>query len=139
MMAERLIKPITDRDSAPYWQALADGHFKVTHCRDCGHWTWPPRPICSGCHGGNLSLDEVKGRGEVFSWIVVHRSTSPDMMQYVPYVLALVRLDEQSDIYIPGRLISDKEVHRGMRVRVLTEKITDQVGDLAWTTESVTV
>ena len=137
-MAERIIIPITDRDSAPYWQALADGHLKTTHCLDCGHWTWPPRPICSGCHGGNLALDEVKGTGEVFSWIVVHRSTSPDMMQYVPYVLALVRLDEQSDIYIPGRLISDKEVHRGMRVRVLTEKITDQVGDLAWTTEGVT-
>jgi uncharacterized OB-fold protein len=136
-MAERLIKPITDHDSAPYWQALADGHFKVTHCRDCSHWTWPPRPICSSCHGGNLALDDVKGTGEVFSWIVVHRSTSPDMLQYVPYVLALVRLGEQADIYIPGRLISDKEVHRGMKVRVLTEKITDQVGDLAWTTEGV--
>jgi len=136
-MAERLIKPIADRDSARYWQALADGHLKTTHCLDCGHWTWPPRPICSKCHGGNLTLDEVKGTGEVFSWIVVHRSTSPDMMQYVPYVLALVRLDDQSDIYIPGRLISDKEVHRGMRVRVVTEKITDQVGDLAWTTEGV--
>jgi len=68
----------------------------------------------------------------VFSWIVVHRSTSPDMMQYAPYVLAMVRIDEQRDIYIPGRLISDKEVHRGMRVHVQTEKITDAVGDLVW-------
>jgi len=134
-MSERLIKPIADRDSAAYWQALADGKLTTTHCRDCGHWTWPPRPICSGCHGSNLSLDELAGTGEVFSWIVVHRSTSPDMMQYVPYVLALVRLDEQPDIYVPGRLISDKEVHRGMRVHVLTEKISDNLGDLAWVAE----
>ena len=136
-MAERLVKPIPDRDSAPYWQALADGRLTLTHCRDCGHWTWPPRPICSGCHGENLALDAVKGTGEVYSWIVVHRSTTPDMMQYVPYTLALVRLDEQADIYIPGRLISDSEAYRGMKVRALPEKITDELGDLAWTTEGV--
>lgn len=135
MMAERLVKPIPDRDSVAYWQALADGRLVVTHCRDCGHWTWPPRPICSNCHGDDLSLDEVSGTGEVYSWVVVHRSTTPDMMKYVPYTLALVRLDEQADIYIPGRLISDREAHRGMRVRVAPEKITDTLGDLAWKTE----
>jgi len=136
-MAERLVKPIPDRDTVAYWQALADGKMVVTHCRDCGHWTWPPRPICSGCHGDNLALDEVKGTGTVYSWIVVHRSTTPDMMQYVPYTLALVRLDEQADIYIPGRFISDMDVRRGMKVRVRPERITDQLGDLAWTTEGM--
>jgi uncharacterized OB-fold protein len=54
------------------------------------------------------------------------------MMAYVPYTLALVRLDEQQDIYIPARLISDKEAHRGMRVHAVPEKITDEIGDLAW-------
>lgn len=136
-MSERLVKPIPDRDTIDYWQALADGKLVTTHCRDCGHWSWPPRPICSKCHGGNVSLDEVSGTGSIYSWIVVHRSTTPDMMKYVPYTLALVRLDEQADIYIPGRLISAKDVHRGMKVKVLTEKITDQLGDLAWTTEGV--
>jgi uncharacterized OB-fold protein len=57
------------------------------------------------------------------------------MMQYVPYTLALVRLDEQADIYIPGRLISDREAHRGMRVRVAPEKITETLGDIAWKAE----
>ena len=136
-MAERLVKPIPDRDTVDYWQALSDGKLLATHCHDCGHWTWPPRPICSGCHGEHLSLDPVQGTGTVYSWIVVHRSTTPDMMQYVPYTLALVRLSEQSDIYIPGRLITDAEPHRGMKVRALPEKINDKLGDLAWTTEGV--
>jgi uncharacterized OB-fold protein len=138
MMSERLVVPVPDRDTVGYWQALADGKLVTTHCRDCGHWTWPPRPICSGCHGDNLELGEVKGTGTVYSWVVVHRSTTPDMMKYAPYTLALVRLDEQADIYIPGRLITDKEVHRGMKVRVLPEKISDKLGDLAWTTEGLT-
>jgi uncharacterized OB-fold protein len=137
MMSERLVKPIPDRDTVDYWQALADGKLVTTHCHDCGQWSWPPRPICSKCHGDNLSLDAVSGTGTVYSWIVVHRSTTPDMMKYAPYTLALVRLDEQADIYIPGRLITDKDVHRGMKVRVIPEKITDQLGDLAWTTEGL--
>ena len=128
-MSERLVKPMPDRDTAAYWQALADGKLVVTHCGDCDHWTWPPRPICSKCHGDNLSLDQVKGTGEVYSWVVVHRSTTPDMMHYVPYTLALVRLDEQSDIYIPGRLTSGGDAYRGMRVRVAPERITETLGD----------
>jgi uncharacterized OB-fold protein len=137
MMSERLVKPIPDRDTVDYWQALADGKLVTTHCHDCGQWSWPPRPICSKCHGENLALDEVKGTGTVYSWIVVHRSTTPDMMKYAPYTLALVRLDEQADIYIPGRLITDMDVQRGMKVRVVPEKITEQLGDLAWTTEGL--
>jgi len=135
-MSERKVKPVPTRDTAPYWGALAEGHLDLQHCRDCGHWTWPPRPICSGCHGENMVFEKVKGTGEIFSWIVVHRSTIPDMMPYVPYTLALVRLDEQRDIYIPGRLIGDKEAVRGLRVRAVPEKINDEVGDLAWAVDA---
>jgi uncharacterized OB-fold protein len=132
MMAERRVKPIPDRDTERYWHGLAEGRMELQHCRDCGHWTWPARPICSGCHGDNMAWEAVKGTGEVYSWIVVHRSTIPDMMPYLPYTLALVRLDEQADIYIPGRLVTDTQVHRGQRVQVVPEKITEEVGDLTW-------
>jgi uncharacterized OB-fold protein len=135
-MSQRKVIPVPSRDTVPYWGALANGHLEVQHCQDCGKWTWPPRPLCSGCHGENMAFEQVKGTGEIFSWIVVHRSTTPDMMPYLPYTLALVRLDEQADIYIPGRLITDREAHRGMRVRAVPEKITDTVGDLAWTPEA---
>ena len=53
--------PTPDRDSAPYWAALADGRFMLQHCRDCGHWTWPVRPLCSGCHGEDLAWEEAAG------------------------------------------------------------------------------
>ena len=53
-----------DRDTAPYWAALADGRFEVQHCRACHRWTWPARPICSGCHGDDLAWEEPAGTGE---------------------------------------------------------------------------
>jgi uncharacterized protein len=124
--------PVPDRDSGQYWAALADGRFLVQHCRDCGRWTWPARPICSGCHGENMHFEEASGTGTVYSWVVTHQPYSPGLARIVPYTIALVRLDEQDDILIPGRFVSDVEVVQGLRVRVEPEQLTDEVGVVTW-------
>jgi uncharacterized OB-fold protein len=122
--------PAPDLDTEPYWASLADGRFIVQRCRDCGHWTWPARPICSGCHGDNVEWEQPSGTGEVYSWIVTHQPYGPDLP--VPYTVALVRLDEQADILVPGRFISEAEIHQGMRVRAVPERKTDDIGILNW-------
>jgi uncharacterized protein len=130
---ERRTLPTPDRDSAPYWAALADGVFLVQHCLDCGSWTWPARPICSGCHGDRLAWAQPLGTGEVYSWVVTHQPYGPDLARLVPYTVALVRIDEQPDILIPGRYLSDEvDIHQGLRVRAAPERVTDEIGLLHW-------
>ena len=124
--------PTPDRDSAPYWSALAEGRFLLQRCDDCGRYTWPARPICSGCHGTSLAWIESPGRGAVYSWIVTHQPYGPDLAQLVPYPVALVRLDEQDDILIPGRYVGEAELQQGMRVRARTEVATEDIGLLMW-------
>ena len=131
-VADRRAVPVPDRDSAPYWGALAEGRLELQHCRECGHWTWPARAICSGCHGENVVWEPVKGTGEVYSWVITHQIYAPDFVDLVPYTVVLVRLDEQDDILIPGRLLSDVEVKQGLRVRAAPERVTDEVGQLHW-------
>ena len=138
-VAERRAVPVPDRDSAPYWAALADGRLEIQHCRDCGHWTWPARAICSGCHGENLAWEPVSGGGTVHSWIVTHQIYAPDFVDLVPYTVVLVRLDEQDDILIPGRLLSAVDPHQGMKVRAAPERITDEVGQLHWEADASAV
>jgi len=133
--------PVPDPESAPYWAALADGRFELQHCRDCGRWTWPPRGVCSGCHGENLAWEQVSGTGTVHSWVVTHQVYAPEFVGLVPYTVVLVRLDEQDDILIPGRLVSDKsgpdvEVHQGLRVRAVPEQVAEDVGQLHWTADT---
>jgi uncharacterized OB-fold protein len=108
----------------------------VQHCRDCGRWTWPVRPICSGCHGVNLNWEAAQGTGEVYTWVVTHQAYSAELAAIVPYTTALVRLDEQSDILIPGRYLSDTAIEQGMRVRAAPERVTDEVGLLHWVAAS---
>jgi uncharacterized OB-fold protein len=137
-MAAPVIHPVPDRDSAPYWSALAEGRLELQHCSDCRRWTWPPRPICSGCQGENMAWEAVAGTGEVHSWIVTHQAYAPAFVELVPYTTVLVRLDEQDDILIPGPLIcegSETEIHQGLRVRAVTERVADSIGQLAWTAD----
>jgi uncharacterized protein len=131
-IAPRRTLPTPDRDSAPYWAALANGRLVLQHCTDCGHWTWPARPICSGCHGEHLEWEAPSGTGEVYSWVVTHQPYAPDLATIVPYITALVRIDEQNDILIPGRFVSDVEVRQGLRVRAAPERVTDEIGVLNW-------
>jgi uncharacterized OB-fold protein len=131
-VAARRTIPVPDRDSAPYWAALAAGQLLLQHCRDCGRWTWPARPICSGCHGGNLEWEAARGTGEVYSWVVTHQPYAPDLAALVPYTIALVRLEEQDDILIPGRFVSDVKIEQGLRVRAAPERVTDDIGVLNW-------
>ena len=131
-LAERRTLPVPDRDSAPYWAALAEGRFTLQRCRACGHWTWPVRPICSGCHSDDLAWEASEGAGEVYSWVVTHQPYGPDLARIVPYTIALVRLDEQDDILIPGRFVSEVEIHQGLRVRAAPERVTHEIGVLHW-------
>jgi uncharacterized OB-fold protein len=131
-MAGPRIAPVPDQDSAPYWAALAEGRLELQHCRDCGHWTWPARPICSSCQGESLSWEQVSGAGEVHSWIVTHQPYGPAFVDEVPFTVVLVRLDEQGDILIPGPLASEVVVHQGLRVHAVPERLTDSVGVVTW-------
>jgi uncharacterized OB-fold protein len=124
--------PIPDRDSQPYWHALAEGRLEIQQCLDCGHWTWPPRPICPRCHNFNLEFRPVSGKGEVHAWVTPHRAFFPRLKDYVPFSIALVRLDEEPDVYIPGRMVSDEGVHQGTRVRAVPTPLTEEVGEVLW-------
>jgi uncharacterized protein len=131
-MSDTRVLPVPDLDSRHYWLALAEGRLDIQKCRDCGHWTWPPRPICSFCQSDNLGWEAAKGTGEIHSWVTTHQVYAPGFAGLVPYVTALVRLDEQSDILIPGRFLSDVEPRQGLRVRAVPAKLTDDIGELNW-------
>jgi uncharacterized OB-fold protein len=132
-MAAPVFTAVPDRDTAPYWAALAEGRLELQHCTECGRWTWPARPICSGCQGEKMVWEPVSGEGTVHSWIVTHQVYSRNFVDLVPYTIALVRLDEQDDILIPAPLLSEGGgVHQGMRVRAVAEKVADAVGQLTW-------
>jgi uncharacterized OB-fold protein len=66
----------------------------------------PPLERCRRC-GGPTAFEPVSGRGRVFSFIVVRHQAVPG--HQVPYVVALVELEEQAGLRITGVLQADPD------------------------------
>jgi uncharacterized OB-fold protein len=78
---------------APFWEALEQGRLTTTHCRSCGHLTFPPKVLCPGCWGQDLEWVELAGRGRLASFTEVCVAPSYFAGE-APYVLGLVDLEE---------------------------------------------
>jgi hypothetical protein len=113
-------QPAPDHDTAPFWDATSEGRLSMCRCTECGGWQQPPLERCRTCAGAT-SFQPVSGLGSVYSFIVQRQ---PAVVGYVgadkvPYAVALVELDEQEGLRLPGRVvdIDVDDVTIGMRVR----------------------
>lgn len=86
--------PIPDTDSKIYWQGVNDNKFLFQRCRNCGKAQFYSRNVCSHCQSASLDWEEATGEGKIFSFSVVHRAPISSFKGNVPYVVALVELDE---------------------------------------------
>jgi len=85
--------PVPDAVSLPFWEGIADGVLRVQRCGACERHVFYPRAVCPYCDASELDWVDASGRGQVHSFTVVHRAP-PDYRDEVPYVVALVELDE---------------------------------------------
>lgn len=110
-------QPVPDQDSAGFWEATADGRVALCRCQECGLWLQPPIERCRRCAGAT-EWAEVAGTGEVHSFIVQRQGAVPGYLDNLPYVVALVELDEQPGLRLPARLvdIEPEAVTVGLRV-----------------------
>lgn len=115
------VLPELDDTSRPFWTAGAAGELRIAHCRTCRRYLHPPRSACRDC-GATLEFEAVSGNGTVFSYTVAHQQFNPAVP--TPFVIALVELDEQSDLRLVANIVDvDPEaVTTGMRVRVRFEQ-----------------
>ena len=79
--------------SEPYWKALGDGHLVFQRCA-CGHAWLPPREECPGCLAPAPGWERAAGRGKLLSWVTYRTAYHPAFKDRLPYVVAVVELDE---------------------------------------------
>ena len=87
-------------------------------CRGCGRVVVPIRPVCPGCGSDDVETIKLSGRGEVYSYTVMYKV--PDSFERsVPYVVALVRLEEGALISAQITDVEPEEVVVGLPVEVV--------------------
>src|SRR6266542_2781076 len=70
------------------------GALRLPRCRSCASLMWPPKIRCAAC--GSIEIDWVasSGRGVVHTFTVVRQGNDAYFTVKVPYVVAMIELDE---------------------------------------------
>src|SRR6185503_3712110 len=86
--------PVADLETAPYWEATKQGKLMIKECASCGRAFFYPRNHCPNCWSTDTSWREASGRGTVYTFTVVYQNDLPPFRDRVPYVVAIVELEE---------------------------------------------
>ena len=80
--------------SEPFWEATKRKELLLQHCESCARAVWYPRERCPHCLGATLRWEPAGGTGTIYSFNIMRKAGNPLMGEEVPYVIALVELDE---------------------------------------------
>ncbi|MBI4338448.1 MAG: Zn-ribbon domain-containing OB-fold protein [Chloroflexi bacterium] len=111
--------PAISGETRPYWDACARGDLLVQRCGICGKYQFYPRGFCSHCWSQrDLQWVKSSGKGLVWSYTITRQNRMPGYNEEVPYVLALVELEEGVRMFTNIVGCKPEEVAVGMPVEV---------------------
>lgn len=118
--------PIPDEDTKPFWDSLKEHKLRIQLCSQCGRFRFPPRVICPYCMSLDSKWIEVKGKGKVYSFTVVHHAYTPAFEDALPYTVAIVELEEGVRLVTNIAGCKPEEVKIGMDVEATFEDVTPE-------------
>jgi uncharacterized OB-fold protein len=80
--------------TAGYWSAARRGVILLQRCGTCAAVLHPPAPVCPGGSEHELRWFEASGRGRLASFTSVEHAAHAAVRDRLPYLVALVDLDE---------------------------------------------
>ena len=78
-----------------YFEAAREHRLVVNRCLDCSLLRGDPGPACPWCGSQRWEWHQVSGKGTIYSYQIVAHTVLPGFMDWVPYPIVLVELDEQ--------------------------------------------
>ena len=119
--------PRIDEESRGYWEALARHELYFQRCRDCGTNRFPPRAVCPKCLSSATAWVRASGRATVYSFTVTQQNQAPGFRESLPYVLAVVQLEEGPRTMTNIVGCAPDAVRIGMPVEVEYEDVTPEI------------
>ena len=116
------VMPAVTPENEHFWHGGAEGELRFQVCTACNVLIHPPAPLCPNCLGRDLAVRAVSGRGHVFSFTVNRQPWIPGFDP--PYVVAIVEIDEQSDLRLTTNIVgcAPEDVRIDMPVKVCFEE-----------------
>ena len=115
--------------SAPFWEAAKHGRLSIQLCNACQKPIMYPKQFCPGCLSDDLGWMTSQGHGEVYTFTVQERGAPTGFADCVPYVLAVIRLDE--GVQLLSNIVGEGAINISCGDRVSVEFMTISGSDFA--------
>ncbi|MFQ5852758.1 MAG: Zn-ribbon domain-containing OB-fold protein [Candidatus Binatia bacterium] len=117
--------PVPSLESTPFWDGCKEHHLLLPRCHRCGsHW-FPAAATCPKCLSTEWEWARSSGRGKIYSYGVYHRVYHQGFQADIPYVLAVVQLDEGPRLVSNIVGCAPEELKCDMPVEVFFEDVTE--------------
>jgi len=119
--------PAPNLDSQAFWNGCKKHELLIPRCRNCGDYHFYPRFFCPKCLSTNLEWVKVSGRGKVYTFTIIERGGMAAFEKEVPYVLALLQLEE--GVLMMSNIIGPEldKIEIGTDVEVVFDDVTDEI------------
>jgi uncharacterized OB-fold protein len=108
------------------WRLQAQRYrLEGTKCTQCGSLSFPPLQICRKCKSRELQSYTFTGRGKIYSYSIVYNAPL-QFKEFVPYVVALIDLDEGPRITAQLTDVDTQDVKIGAAVEMIIRKINQE-------------
>ena len=117
---------MTEALATPYREGIKQRELLIQRCDECGRSQLPPRYRCGTCGSDRLTWTPASGRAKVASLAVLHRAPGPEFEDRVPYIYAVVELEEGPRLVTNLVHVAPGAVTIGQPVVVVFERVDDE-------------
>lgn len=110
-----------------YWEGCSQHKLLIQRCSECNKYQFYPRIICTACMSNNIEWVKAKGYGEILSYTIVRRAISVAYAANVPYVIALIQLEEGPKMMSNIVNCQPDKVMIGMSVEVVFDDWSEEL------------
>ncbi len=131
--AEEWVKPLpmASEVERPFYEAAARGQLLYQECPQCKHRQFYPRAICTRC-GGDPEWATASGRGTVYSFTIVRQHYAAGFRDELPYVVAMIELEEGVKMMGGLKGCAAEDVEIGMAVEAYAIEVEEGLALPFW-------
>jgi uncharacterized OB-fold protein len=122
-------KPVPKIDPwvQPFWDGTRDNRLMIQQCTKCDQHIFYPRIACPFCAADEPRWVEAGGRGRIYSYTVVENNAPSAFIADMPYVIAVIELDEGVRMLSNVIGCEASELDCELPVEVVFEKLNEEI------------
>jgi uncharacterized OB-fold protein len=114
-------------EADPFWAGCREGRLMLPWCPACRRHYFYPRALCPHCGSDEIDWKQASGKGSVYTFAVVRQPIERAFADLVPYVIAIIELEEGVRMLSHVTSTDPNNVRCGMEVVVEFKPYSEKI------------